>query len=89
MQARTHDILFASTAKISQIFRAANYFFEHFLSSLFFFFFSFVPTAVDTFMVFVLLFFHRLPAAVELFFNYFISRARYTKPNQTKKNRKK
>jgi len=49
----------------------------------------FVPTAVDTFMVFVLLFFHRLPAAVELFFNYFISRARYTKPNQTKKNRKK
>jgi len=39
-------------------------------------------------MVFVLLFFFRLPAALKLFFNYFISRARYTKPNQTKSEKK-
>lgn len=58
------------------------FFFNFFLSRLY------SPTAFDTFMVFVLLFFFRLPAALKLFFNYFISRARYTKPNQTKSEKK-
>jgi len=87
MQARTHDILFASTAKISQIFRAANNFFEHFLSSLFFFIFRLYQLQLTLLWFLFCSFF----TACQRQLNYFliISLAGRGTPNQTKKKKRK
>lgn len=58
-----------------------------------YFFFNFFKPPLFTnciwhFYGFCFALFFRLPAALKLFFNYFISRARYTKPNQTKSEKK-
>jgi len=70
-------------------FQSCKLFFRAFFKQPFLFFFFRLYQLQLTLLWFCFALFNRLPAAVELFFNYFISRARYTKPNQTKKNRKK